>query len=92
MKEMLTRVFWPILSFFETGEEPENYKKSHRVALNILGTLFLTLSLGSVVVGYSSGQPGAIIPAVVFFCVGLVAIVLGGLGSKRAVSRIWGVK
>lgn len=92
MKEILTKIFWPILKFFETGEEPANYKKSHRVALNVLGALFMLLSFGSAGAAYASGDLGAIVPVLVFFCVGLVAAVVGTLGSNRAVSKIWGTK
>lgn len=86
------RIFWPILKFFETDEEPANYKKSHRVALNIVGTLFIFLSLGSAGAAYFSGELGSLIPVVVFFCVGLVTVVVGSLGSNGAVSKIWGTK
>lgn len=92
MKSVLRRVFWPILRFFETGEGSEAHKKSHRVALNIVGVLFMSLSLGSAVAGYTSGQMASLIPVLVFFCVGLVAVVLGTLGSNSAISKIWGIK
>ncbi|MBE0506914.1 MAG: hypothetical protein IBX50_09385 [Marinospirillum sp.] len=92
MKQMLIKIFWPILSFFETGEQSANYKESHRFVLNIVGTLFLFLSMVSAWAGYTSGAVGALIPVVVFFCVGLVALVLGTLGSNAAVTKIWGIK
>lgn len=92
MRKLLTRVFWPILQFFETGEESANYKPSHRVVLNVVGTLFLVLSLGSAVAGHFSGSLASLIPVVVFFGVGLVALVLGTLGSNAAVCKIWGTK
>lgn len=44
MKAVLTRLFWPILSFFERGENPENYRPSHRKILLAVGFLFLVLS------------------------------------------------
>lgn len=92
MRNILTRIFWPILRFFETDEEPADYKKSHRVALNILGTLFIVLSLGSAWAASSSTELSAFIPVVVFFCAGLVAVVVGSLGSKGSVAKIWGTK
>lgn len=92
MKEILKKFFWPILSFFETEEQPANYKESYRFVLNIVGCLFLFLSLVSAWAGYTSGAVGALIPVVVFFCVGLVAVVLGVLGSNGAVTKIWGIK
>ena len=92
MRNILTRIFWPILKFFETDEEPANYKKSHRVALNILGILFILLSFGSAWAAESSGERGSLIPAAVFFCVGFVAVIVGSLGSNGAVSKIWGTQ
>ena len=92
MKKTLTRLIWPILQRFETDEEPANYKESHRLILKIVGSLFLILSLGSAVVGYLSAEPAALIPALVFFCVSVVTIVLGMLGSNAAIAKIWGSK
>ncbi|WP_081786249.1 hypothetical protein [Halomonas sp. BC04] len=92
MRKILTRLFWPILKFFETDEESASYKKSHRIVLNIVGALFIFLSLASAVAGYASGQLGSLIPVVVFFCVGSVSVALGVLGSNGAISKIWGMK
>ena len=92
MKDILRRVFWPILKFFETSENSGAHRKSHRVALNIVGVLFILLSFGSAAAGYASGQIASLIPVLVFFSVGLVAVVLGTLGSNDAVSKIWGIK
>ena len=91
MKRILTKIFWPILKIFETNEDPANYKKSHRVALNVVGALFIFLSLVSAA-AYATGGVGALIPVVIFFCAGLVAVVVGALGSNGAVSKIWGTK
>lgn len=88
MSESLKKLFWPILKFFETGDSSANYKKSHRVALIIVGVLFL--ALGSAVGAFSTGDLGALIPVIVFVGLGLVAVVVGTLGSNGAVSKIWG--
>ena len=92
MKQQLIRLFWPILSFFESDEDPKHYKRSHRVILVVVGLLFLSLSIASGVAAYSSSESGAFIPAVVFFAVGSVSVVVGALGSNAAVSKIWGTK
>lgn len=92
MKQMLIKIFWPILSFFETQEEPSHYKESHRLFLNVVGVLFLFLSMVSAWAGYTSGEVGSLIPILVFFSVGFVALVLGTLGSNGAVAKIWGFK
>lgn len=92
MKNILIKVFWPILKFFETDKVPVNYKKSHRVALNILGTLFIFLSIVSLGATYATRDLASLIPVVIFAAVGIVAVVVGSLGSNGAVGKIWGTK
>ena len=92
MKAILTKICWPILKFFETEAAPANVKKSHRVALNAMGVLFLFLSCVSVWATSATGNLGSLIPVIVFAAVGVVAIVVGSLGSDGAVSKIWGAK
>ena len=92
MKTLFRRMFWPILNYFETTEPPVNYRHSHRTILHVVGWLFMLLSLGSLAGVIYTGQFGALVPVVVFFCVSLVALVVASLGSDSAVSRIWGNK
>jgi hypothetical protein len=92
MKKRLAKIFWPILTFFETGGDPTNYKKSHRVALNVVGILFIFLSVVSATAAAATGGVGSLIPVIIFVCVGIVAVVVGSLGSNSAVSKIWGTK
>lgn len=92
MKKLLTQLFWPILRFFETDQEAVNYKRSHRVVLIVVGFLFIFLSFASGVAAYVSERLGALMPVIVFFCIGTVALVVGSLGSNAAVSKIWGSK
>ncbi|MFT6275414.1 MAG: hypothetical protein ACJAZ0_001510 [Halioglobus sp.] len=92
MKVLLEKIFWPILKFFETGGDPTNYKKSHRVALNAVGVLFIFLAAVSATAASATGGVGSLIPVIIFLAVGIVAVVVGSLGSKSAVSKIWGTK
>lgn len=92
MKETFIKLFWPILKFFETGEEATNYKKSHRTVLIVVGVLFILLSMGSAASAFISGQVAALIPVVVFLSLGAVAVVVGLIGSNNAVAKIWGNK
>lgn len=92
MKNTLRKLFAPLLSIFEKGEEPFSYKKSHRTVLVVLGCLFLFLSIVAAGLGVSFGQMGALIPALVFLGVAVTALVVGALGTDRAVSKIWGSK
>ena len=92
MKSLLTKVCWPILRFFESDTPPENYQKSHRMALLFLSVVFIGLSLGSAWVAISIGSLGALVPVVFFFLLGFVALVIATLGSNAAVAKIWGTK
>ncbi|MEL7399981.1 MAG: hypothetical protein AAFN68_05335 [Pseudomonadota bacterium] len=95
MKPLLRRIFRPLLSAFEgdaSAPSPAHYKPSHRLVLNIVGSLFLLLSLASFAAAISAGVLGSLIPAVVFLAVGLVAVVIGTLGADQAVANIWGNK
>lgn len=91
-KSLLVKLFWPILSLFESDEPAVGYKRSHRVILLVVGTLFFLLGTGSAIVAVSVGELGGAIPSIVFTLVGLVAIIVGSLGSDAAVTKIWGSK
>ena len=90
MKEILTKLFGPLLKLFETDKEPAGYKKSHRIVLIVMGSLFGVLGAGSGAAAIYVGELAGLLPAVVFFAVGFTAVVVGSLGSNGAVSRIWG--
>ncbi|WP_062065722.1 hypothetical protein [Cellvibrio sp. OA-2007] len=92
MRNVFIKICWPLLRLFETDVQPANYKASHRFALNFIGFVFLLLSFVSALVGHSSGELGAIIPAVIFLGAGLSAVVVGLLGSNGAVAKVWGSK
>lgn len=92
MKERMTKLFWPILKRFETDRPVTNYKKSYRTILIFVGGLFLVLSSVSGLAAVYADQPGALIPVVIFFGVGLVSLVVGTLGSDSAVASIWGTR
>lgn len=90
MKEILRRVFWPILSFFEKGDHAEGYRPSHRKILVAVGFLFLLLSGVSLLAALVAGTLSALFPIILFFVISLVCFVVGLLGSDSAVARIWG--
>lgn len=90
MKEALRKLFWFILSYFEQGEEPYQYKPLSRIILIVVGSLFIALSLIVVYFSMHMEGYGYLIPVAVFSSVGLVAIIVGALGTDRAVAKIWG--
>lgn len=89
MKPILRKLFSPLLSIFESGEGPYEYRKSHRVALIVVGVLFLFLTTAVAGAGYAFDQMGAALPALIFFVVGVTCFIVGTLGSERAVAKIW---
>jgi hypothetical protein len=92
MKKALRKIFWPVLSWFEKGEDSAGYRASHRRILLAVGFLFLILLGVSSYFGVVAQEAGALIPVAVFFCISAVCMIVGGLGSDRAVARIWGIK
>lgn len=90
MKNLLQTLFSPILNLFESGENPYAYKSSHRTILVAVGSLFALLTIGVVVVGVNSEGFGFVLPACVFGGAALVSLVVGVLGSDRAVAKLWG--
>jgi len=88
IKKLLRTLCMPVLKNLESGKEPYEYKKSHRVILIIMGLIFSIL--GTLVLYFAQGQDiGYFIPVIVFGGVGILSIVVGIAGSDRAVSRIW---
>lgn len=90
MKSALRKVFYPILSRLEKGDGVYAYKPSSRKILIVIGFLFLFLSLATAFVGIVQVSLGVLLPVFVFSCVGTVCLVVGFLGSDRAVAKIWG--
>ncbi len=92
MKTALRKVFWPILSFFENGTEAYNYKPSYRKITIFVGVLFLVLACGALYLTTLIEGYGPFIPFIVFTAVSLVSLIVGSLGTERAISKIWGNK
>jgi hypothetical protein len=91
MKKILQKLFSPILNLFESGVDVFVYKPSHRIILNVVGCLFLLLASGIFFVGFfMSASFGFLLPGLIFSCVALVSLVVGCLGSDKAVAKIWG--
>jgi len=89
MKPFFVRMFGFILDRFEKGNEAYAYRPSSRLILKVVGLLFFGLSAGLLFITLSQGKLTAIIPIVVFSAVGSVCMVVGFLGSDRAVATLW---
>lgn len=89
MKNMLRKLFRPILNLFEGGGEDFVYEPSHRIILIVVGVLFTLLSGASVYLTTIMVDKGVYIPVIVFLVVGITCFIVGILGSDRAISNIW---
>ena len=88
MKQLFRILFSFILNVFESGEGPFVYKASHRKILIIMGVLFILLSI--LIISLAQGQDqGYLFPAIIFGGIGFVSLLIGFIGSDRAVAKIW---
>lgn len=90
MKTKLQVLFSPVLDYFESGGGDYSYKQSHRTILIVIGILFLLLSFVSLAAAIVTVQLAAGFPFLIFFGAGAVSLIVGGLGSNRAVAKLWG--
>ena len=89
LKNLIRTLFAPLLNPLEAGDEPYNYKPSHRTILLVVSALFCGLATA---VGWLAWgiDPGYLFPVVVFGGVSITGLVVGTVGSDRAVAKIWG--
>ena len=89
VKDKLRSLFSPILNILESGTEPFAYKSSHRTVLVILGCLFS--GLATLVFFFAQGEdPVYLLPVLIFGGIGLMSLLVGLIGTDRAVAKIWG--
>ncbi len=89
MSHFFNRLFAPLLAYLDQGDEPVDYRPSHRTILKAVSALFLVLATALLLLGISTQQLGILLPCVVFYAIGAVAMVVATLGSDRAVGRLW---
>ena len=89
LKQKLRAIFALVLNVFESGTEPFSYKASHRIVLKVMGFLFS--GLATLVFWFAQGQdPGYFLPVIIFGMIGFISLLVGFLGTDRAVAKIWG--
>lgn len=91
MKSLFRTLFAPLLNMFEQGSGPYHYKPSFRLILIIVGILFCCLAAG-VFMLVRAMDPSYLLPVVVFGGAGLLSLIVGLLGSDRAVAKIWNAR
>ncbi len=88
MKKQLRTLFSPVLKIFEAGTEPFSYKPSQRTILIVIGCIFTALA--ALVFVIALGKDIAyLLPVFIFAGIGFISLLVGVLGSDRAVARIW---
>ncbi|WP_157484905.1 hypothetical protein [Gilvimarinus polysaccharolyticus] len=92
MKTTARKIFAPLLRRLESGTEPYNYKPLSRKILLFFGAVFTGLGTlaGSIIP--ADADPGYYFPVAIFILVGCYGLIIGLLGSDRAVANIWGNK
>ena len=89
MKQKLRTLFAPILKVFESGSEEYVYKPSHRKILIFFGCLFSGLAM--LIVFLARNQVlDYLFPVLIFGGAGLLSLLIGLIGTDRAVAKIWG--
>jgi hypothetical protein len=87
MKSLIRAVFSPLLNLFESGDAAYAYQRSHRVILLVMSVMFI--GLGSLVLALLPSWDYAL-PVLLFGGVGSLGLLIGSVGTDRAVARIWG--
>jgi len=90
MHAFLRKLFWFILKYFEKGNENYVYKPMNRMILNVVGLMFCGLAITTFVLSFSLAGYGFLIPVFIFLSVGITCLIVGFLGTDRAVAKIWG--
>ena len=89
MKRILRIIFSFILNPFESGTDDFAYKPSHRLILIIMGFMFSALA--GLVYWFAQGKDYTyLLPVVIFGGGGFLSLLIGSLGTDRAVAKIWG--
>jgi hypothetical protein len=90
MKKHLEAIFQPLLQGLESGEDSYDYRPIHRKILIVVGVLFFVLAGVALYFSLALGELFGLLSTLVFASVSGLCLVVGALGSDRAVARIWG--
>ena len=90
LKQKIRAIFAPILNILESDTLPFAYKASHRIVLKVMGILFS--GLATLVFWFAQGQdPGYFLPVIIFGIIGCISLLVGFLGTDRAVAKCGGL-
>lgn len=89
MKNVLRKLFAPILNPLENAEGEYAYSPSHRTVLKIMGFLFMGIAAVAAYFALKIDVMEGFLPVVLFGGIGLWCEIVGFLGNDKAVSKIW---
>ena len=90
MKAFFRKLCSPVLNIFEKGEGPYAYKPLNRQILIVIGVMFGGLAALVVYLLPMGEDLGFLVPVIVFSVIALISLIVGLLGTDRAVAKIWG--
>ena len=90
MKKIALKIFSPVLSFFEKGAENARIAGWKRPVVLIVSLILIGLAISVPFVAPEEVRAGALLPTIVFGSMGIVGLIVGLLGSDRAVARLLG--
>lgn len=89
MKSFLRKLASPILNPLENAEGDYAYSPSHRTILWIMGVLFLGVAAITLYFSLQINQMAGLFPVILFSGIALLCFIVAGLGSEKAVAKIW---
>ncbi len=92
MKQLLRKIFAPILNVFESGKEEFEIKPLSRKILIVISVLFSSLASVVFYLIPAGADVGYYLPTVIFGIIACVGFIVGLLGTDRAVAKIWGTR
>jgi len=91
MKQILIKLFSPVLNVFESGTEDYVYKPSHRSILIFIACMFSAMAMAVFWVAQGK-DPDYFLPVIIFAVIAFVSFLIGFLGTDRAVAKLWGTR
>jgi len=91
MKKILLKICSPIVNLFEHTDDGSDYtySPSHRKILAVMGFLFLVVASVGIFFAIQLSALAALFPVVLFGGTGIVCLMVAGLGSDKAVAKLW---
>lgn len=90
MKQMLRKLFSPVLNVFESGDEEYAIKPLSRKILIVISVLFSALATAVFYLTPADSDTGYYLPVIIFGTIAVIGFIVGLLGTDRAVAKIWG--